>query len=270
MSINYFVHGEMPEGVEWMRKALMMPIPYRSYMAKDLYPNIALLYKQNMPLPDVRNLVREAVRGMTEAAEAEPLNYGFWIGLADMMQPIASLDADYINQGLRALDRAAALSPKRQATEYVRAKLLNLKGDRKGALQAMADAVALDPEVGDAHFFYGLLLLESGDRARGAEELMRASALGREPKSAEEASALGAQLGDLGAYKESIVYFSKALLMKPGDLELTMKLGLVYYFDGQKDPARRLIGEVMKKDDLSRSPQYSSLLPILRDLGLEK
>jgi tetratricopeptide (TPR) repeat protein len=221
-------------------------------------------------LPDVRNLVERAVRGMTQAAEAEPLNYGFWIGLADMMQPIAVLNAKYIDEGLVALKTADALSPRRQATEYVRAKLLNLKGDKVGALLAMERAVALDPEVGDAHFFYALLLFESGDKVAGLREINRASELGREPRNVSEASVAAAQLGDLGAYKESALYFGKALLFKPDDLELTMKLGLVYYFDGNKDAARRLIADVMEKQDLKASPQYQSLLPILYDLGLLK
>lgn len=269
-SINYLVQGRIPEGLEYMDRALNARTPYRSYIGKDLYPNIALLYKQDLPLPDVRNLIERAVRGMTVAAEAEPTDYGFWIGLADMTPPIAGLDAKYIDEGLAALERADALSPRRQATEYVRAKLLNLKGDRVGAIAAMERAVALDPEVGDAHFYYALLLLESGDGVAGLREIKRAAELGREPRNASEASVAAGQLGDLGAYKESIFYFQKALLMKPDDLELTMKLGLVYYFDGNKDAARRLIADVMEKQDLRQSPQYQSLLPILRDLGLLK
>ena len=269
-SVNHFVHGEIPEGIEYMDKALAASTPYHVYIAKDLYPNIALLYQQNLPLPDVRNLVERAVQGMRAAAEAEPLNYGFWIGLADMTQPIAALDPKYVDEGLTALSRADAISPRRQATEYVRAKLLNLKGDKAGALLAMERAIALDPVVGDAHFYYALLLLESGDVASGVRELSRATELGREPRSAREASVAAAQLGDLGMYKESALYFQKALLMQPDDLELTMKLGLVYYFDGNKDAARRLILEVMKKQDLKQSPQYQSLLPVLSDLGLLK
>lgn len=269
-SINYFVQGYIPEGLEYMDEALAASTPYHAYVGKDLYPNIALLYKQDLPLPDVRNLVEKAVRGMTVAAEAEPTDYGFWIGLADMMPPIAGLDAKYIDEGLLALKTADALSPRRQATEYVRAKLLNLKGDKAGALAAMERAVALDPEVGDAHFFYALLLLESNNKIAGLREINRAAELGREPRSASEASVAAGQLGDLEAYKESIFYFQKALLMKPNDLELTMKLGLVYYFDGNKDAARRLIANVMERQDLKASPQYQSLLPILRDLGLLK
>lgn len=269
-SINYFVHGEIPEGLEYMEYALAASTPYHRHIGKDLYPNIALIYKQDLPLPDVRNLIASVVRGMTEVAKAEPLNYGFWIGLADMMPPIASLDPAYISQGLVAVERADAISPRRQATEYVRAKLLNLKGDKAGSLAAMARAIALDPEVGDAHFYYALLLLESGDGGGGARELARASALGREPRSAAEASVAAAQLGDLEMYKESTLYFQKALLMKPDDAELMMKLGLVYYFSGDKSAARRYIAKVMEQQDLKKSPQYTSLHLILIDLGLEK
>ncbi len=269
-SVNYFVQGQMPEGVEYMDKALQASTPYHVYIAKDLYPNIALLYKQGLPLPDTRNLVARAVKGMTETAEAEPLNYGFWIGLADMMPAIVALDAHYIDQGLAALERANTISPRRQATHYVRAKLLNLKGDKAGSLKAMADAVALDPEVGDAHFFYGLLLLESGDKQGGVRELNRAAALGRNPKNISEATVAAGQLGDLGAYKESIEYFGKALLFEPDNAEVNMKLGLVYYFSGDRDVARRIIAKVMKTQDLKKSPQYELLVPILRDLGFLK
>ena len=225
-SVNYFVNARMPEGLDYMRQALAASTPYHVYIAKDLYPNIALLYKQGLPLPDVRNLITWAVRGMQETADAEPLNYGFWIGFADMMPPIASLDLKYLDQGLIVLDHADSLSPHRQSTLYVRSKILNLKGDKKGAQQAMAHAVALDPEVGDAHFFYGLLLLEGGDKEGGVRELARARELGREPKNVNEASVAGGNLGDLGAYKESALYFQKALLFEPDNAEMTMKLGL--------------------------------------------
>ncbi|MDO8582530.1 MAG: O-antigen ligase family protein, partial [bacterium] len=269
-SVNYFVNAEMTEGLEYMDKALNAPTPYHSYIAKDLYPNIALFYKQNLPLPDARNLVARAVKGMTETAEAEPLNYGFWIGLADMMPPIAGLDGAYIDQGLAALDRADSISPRRQATLYIRAKLLNLKGDKAGALKAMADAVALDPEVGDAHFYYGLLLLESSDKDGGVRELALARKLGREPKNEGEAVVAAGQLGDLGAYKESAYYFKKALFFTPDSAELIMRLGLVYYFDGNRDAAREFIGQVMKREDITKSVQYQLIAPILRDLGLLK
>lgn len=270
-SINYFVHGFIPEGIEYMDKALMASTPYHAYIAKDLYPNITFIYKQNIALPDVRALIARTVQGMTDAAEAEPLNYGFWIGLADMIPAIVPLDAKYLDVGIAALARAQALSPNRQATFYVRAKLLNLKGDTAGAQKAMADAVALDPQVGDAHFFYGLLLLEGGDKDGGVRELARARELGREPKNVNEARVAASALGDLGAYKESQTYYQRALLfpLEGDNLETIIKLGLVYYFDGQYDAARRLIRTVITKEDITRSPQYESLRPILRDLGLE-
>lgn len=270
-SVNYFVNARMPEGLEYMDKALASPTPYHAYIAKDLYPNIALLYKQNLPLPNVRDLVANAVNGMKKTAEMEPLNYGFWIGFADMMPAAAPLDANYLDRGLTALSHAHALSPNRQATRYVRAKLLNLKGDKAGAVKAMAEAVALDPMVGDAHFYYGLLLLEDGDKDGGIRELARARELHREPRNVNEASVAAGHLGDLGAYKESALYFQKALLFEPDNAEMTMKLGLVYYFLGDTVAARRLIGgEVIQRQDLKKSAQYESLLPILRDLGLEK
>ena len=152
----------------------------------------------------------------------------------------------------------------------VLAKILNLKGDKQGAIAAMKSAVDLDPEVGDAHFYYALLLVESKDIERGVAELHRAEALGRVARNAGEASVLGGFLGDAGSYKESEKQFLRALFYQPDDSESKMKLGLVYYWDHDRDAARRTISEVMKVHDLRKADQYPAFRPILLDLGLEK
>ena len=135
---------------------------------------------------------------------------------------------------------------------------------------AMKTAIDFDPQVGDAHFLYGLLLLDSGRTMEGIAELHTALGLGRTPKNASEAHLVASHLGEDGFYKEAISYYDLALGFKPDDIEARMKLGLVYYFDKQYDKARQLISEVMKTADFTKSPQYEALKPILHELGLEK
>lgn len=270
-SVNYFVQNYIPEGLEYFDKALAAETPYHYYIGKDLYPNIALFYKQGIALPDAKNLVARVVSGMEKVIASDPLNYSFLIGFADIVPYITPLDASYLDRAEAVLAQAEATSPRRQATQYVLAKIKNLKGDKQGALAALQQAIALDPQIRDAHFYYALLLLDSGNMKEGIKELDAASTLGREPKNADEARVIAGHLGDAGFYKESQKYYQQILLLfEFDDLETKMKLGLVYYLDKQYDPARRLISEVMKTQDLKKSPQYPSLQPILRELGLEK
>ncbi len=270
ISINYFVQHYIPEGMDYFDKALAAKTPYHQYIQKDLYPNIALFYKQNIALPDVKSLVARAVLGMQEAVEQEPLNYSFLIGLADMMPAIVDLDPRYLDIASQALVRAEMVSPRRQATQYVLAKIRNLKGDKAGAIKAMRAAIDLDPQVGDAHFLYALLLLDNGQIAEGLPELDAAFALGRTAKNIEEANLVASQLGEASFYKEAERYYNIALGFEPDNNEIQMKLGLVYYFDKQYDKARALIKEVMKTQDLKKSPQYPAIQPILKELGLEQ
>jgi len=269
-SINYFVQNYIPEGLDYFNQALAAPTPYHQYIQKDLYPNIGLLYKQNIAFTDARTLVAQAVAGMEEAIRREPLHYGFLIGFADMMTYVADLNPLYLDKGEEMVRRADVLSPRRQSTQYVLAKIRNLKGDKLGAIAAMKTAIDFDPEVGDAHFLYGLLLLDNGQITKGLAEIHVARGLGRIPKNADESTIIAAHVGEAGLYKESQEYYNMVLLFRSYDNEARVKLGLVYYFDKQYDKARQFISEVMKTEDLKKSPQYPALQPILRELGLEK
>ena len=267
-SINYFVQRYIPEGSDYFDLALAAPTPYHDYIVKDLAPNIAHLYAQDLPLDDAPGFVRRAVREMQGAIARNPNDFTFYIALADMAPEIYKLDPAYLDMSLATLDAAERISPNRQATRYVRARALGLKGDAAGALAAMKSAVDLDPEVGDAHFYYAMMLLEAKNAAQGVPELHRAEALGRIARNASEARTLGGFLGDMDLYEESQKQFLRALFLKPDDLESKMKLGIVYYWSGDRDAARRTIQEVMKTHNLKQSPQYQLIRPILLELGI--
>ncbi len=269
-SINYFLQRYIPEGVENFNLAVSASTPYHDQIVRDLAPNITSLYAQNIPLPDAPAFVRRAIGLMQASAASRKYDHAFQTSLADMIPSVARLDPEYLEIALQALDAAEVTSPRRQATRYVRAKILNLKGDKVGAIREMQAAIALDDQVRDAHFYLGLLLAESGDLKGAVVPLKRAEELGRIPKNADEARLLGGFFGDAELYVDSVRYFERAVLLNPTDLESKMKLGLVYYFMGNKPAAKRVIGEVMKKQSLKSSPQYLSIRPILVDLGLEK
>ncbi len=269
LSINYWVYNQSKEGLEFLNAALAVPNPYAFYVKKDLAASIPEFYSQGKPIPGGQEQVRRAMTLLQEVVEENPLHYFFHLRFADAAIEIYSLDPTYLDLAEKVLAEAEKLSPKRQATFYVLSKIKNLKGDKEGALAVMKRAVDLDPKVGEPHFFYALLLFDKGRVPEGVEEIKLAAKLGRGPITADEARVIGGYLSDAGDYNLAISYFLKAIIFDPDDAEAKLKLGLTYYFAGNKDPAKRFIQEVMASFDLRQSPQYEVIQPILQDLGLE-
>ncbi len=269
ISINYLTQKYIPEGLDYFNQALAAQTPYAAYIKKDIVSFIGELYKQNISLINMKELVQRSARELEMAVAADPNNYGFYIGFVDFIAQVGDVDPSLIPRGMALVTRAEELSPRRQTTKYALSKLLFMKGDAQGALNALQAAVDLDPEIGEAHFYYALLLLELHRIPEAAREIDRALELGRSPRTANEARLIAGYFGDADDYARAELYFQQALLFEPDDMETKMKLGLVYYFDKQYDAARRMITEVMKTENLKQSPQYEALQPILKDLKLE-
>jgi tetratricopeptide (TPR) repeat protein len=73
---------------------------------------------------------------------------------------------------------------------------------------------------------------------------------------------------DSGHLEEAVDLYKASLLFEPENLETKVKLGIAYYFLGQKDIAVKYILEVAKGFDFRTSPSYNELKPIFEDLGL--
>lgn len=267
-AINNFIQNRIPEGKEAFDMALSVKTPYIDYVRRDLAPMIGQMHQQNVGLPDERALIARAAEELRRTMQNRPLQYGSRVGFAEFVTTVHDIDPTYLAEAESVLAEAELLSPRRQTTFYLLSKILYLKGDKPGALDALRRATLLDPEVGDPYFYYGMMLLENGDAVGAARELDRADELGRRANNVAEARILGAYFGDADDYVRSIRYFSQALLLDPHDLETKTKLGLVYYLAGDYDAARNILREVLKADDFSGSPQREVIYAILRELGL--
>ena len=156
----------------------------------------------------------------------------------------------------------------RQSIYYIGAKIKIIEGRKEEAVAMIKKAVDLDPEVGDPHFYYGLIALQAGKNELGFSEIEKADKLGRKPIDFGEMRVLANFYGEAERYDEAIQLYKNALGLNPGDLDSRLKLGLVYYFNGEKSLAREKILEVMSKFDLTTSGAYQDILPILKNLGL--
>lgn len=268
LAINNFIQRRIPEGKEAFDLALSVKTPYIDYVRRDLAPMIGQMHQQNVGLPDERALIARAAEELRLTMRNRPLQYGHRVGFVEFVTTVHDVDSSYLTEAEAALRDAELLSPRRQTTLYLMSKIAYLKGDKAGTLDALRRATLLDPEVGDPHFYYGMMLLENGDAPGAARALDRADELGRRAKSVAEARILAAYFGDADDYVRSIRYFSQALLLDPDDLETKTKLGLVYYLAGDHEAARNILREVLKVDNLRNSPQRDVIDAILRELGL--
>jgi hypothetical protein len=63
-------------------------------------------------------------------------------------------------------------------------------------------------------------------------------------------------------------FYKVANSMEPGDTETEIKLGVAYFFTGDKSNAYKYLSDVGKRFDYRTSPSYTSLKPILDELGI--
>ena len=99
-------------------------------------------------------------------------------------------------------------------------------------------------------------------------ELETAERLGRTPRTAGEARIAANQYADIGNYPKAITLYQQAIAEDPGDLETYLKLGIVHFYLGDNEGARRYIGEVTKRTDLTLTSSYMLIKPILDALGM--
>jgi tetratricopeptide (TPR) repeat protein len=177
-------------------------------------------------------------------------------------------DGSFLAQGQEQAAAALQLSPRRQETYFAWAKLESAAGRRERALAIMQTAVALDPEVGECQFFLALLEFDAGRAQDGFAALEAAAHTGRTPRTPAELKLVGGQFADAGDYRRALAMFNQALALAPGDLETQLKLGLAYYSVGDANAARQYIGGVAQATDLSATPAWATLKPILDELGI--
>lgn len=128
-----------------------------------------------------------AIAEMNQVVAGHPNDaYNHYL-LAEIYNFTYEIDPQSYLAGATVQEQAALqLSPDRQQIYYDIAKTKSLEGDLPGALAAMKQALDLDPNVADSHFYYGILALASGDSATGYAEIETAHTL--DPHDAEIAS----------------------------------------------------------------------------------
>lgn len=267
-AFTYITKGNIEEAIESFRDALKVPNPYRWNLVRDYAAAMADSYFYNKDSTP-KDAVLEAIQEMEEVAKEHPKDAYNHYALVDMYNQISDIDP---GRFLAAAEREAAialtLSPNRQQTLLSLAKTKTLQGENETAQQLARAALALDEEVADSHFYYGLLSFVQGDYETGYQEVKRAVSLGKKWKKFYEPLSVANFFADYGKIEEALEFYRQANELNPDDIEVQVKIGIVYFAIGDLSNAKLWLERAGKNFDFKQSPAFGQLQPILDELGI--
>lgn len=267
--LNYLLIREPEAGLAYWNRALAAPTPYRDGIRKDFAANISQLIAQEIRVPDVNKTISQALEALVSAINNHPNDYYLRLSLADVATSFSFVNPNYLSLAEAQIEEASKSSPLRQQIYYSRSKLRLVQGKPMESLDFMRQAVELDPEAPDPHFYYALTALQAGQPEIGFRELEEARRFGRAPETADEARILANYYAEYDRYDEAITYYAAALRLNPDDLDALLKLGLTYYYKGDMARAKEFFREVAGRTDLKKAPLYLELQAIFRESGIE-
>lgn len=268
---QYLANGRVQEGIGAFRGALHAWSPYRWNFVRDYATAMsqAYFYNGNVVPPDE---VSWAVSEMEKVKDEHPLDAFNHYLLVDIYNQSSAINpTEYLARAEKEAAIALELSPNRQEVYFSLSKTKYLEGKPDEALKLLKYALDLDPNVPDAHFYYGIMSYATGDTATGYNEIEKSITMGRKWAIFYEPRTVAGLFADNGHPDEAIKIYEEALAMQPNDTETEIKLGAAYFiFKNDKENARKYLLAAAKKFDFKSSPSYSQLKPILDALGISQ
>lgn len=260
--------GKISEGIKSFNSAIKLSTPYTDDFSRDFAASIVTAHFYNpglVPQEEVRvavNYMEEVVRHHREDAMAHSM-------LADIYTQASDIDPEtYLPRAIESAKRALELSPQRQEAYFAWAKAEFLRGDAEMALKLLRETIVLAPEVPDAHFYYGIILSQTGDFQGAYQSLKQSIAFGREWRNYYEPREVANIFANAGRFPEAVDLYLATLKMNPSDDETRLKLGVAYFFMGERDLARKTLKDVLERVDLRTKPSYPRFRPILEELDI--
>jgi len=265
---NYFLNSRPELALEAYAQSLTTSNPYINDTRKEFASNIFQVYSQGIEIPGIEKVSAKVMSELAAAINNHPNDYFLRLTFANASMDFYIFNPVYLKMGEEQINEALKLSPKRQELYYTLAKIKVIKGEKSAALELMKKAVELDPEAADPHFYYGLTALEAGNKELGFSEIDKAKELGRGPQNDGEARVLGNYYGDAGDYKKAISMYLIAV-GNQDDLDSWFKLGIVYFYSGDRNSARFRIKYVLDAlPEFKKSAAFEEFKSIIEDLGL--
>lgn len=161
--LNAWRSGEAQQVINNLPYALS---PY-TYAQENIRPSL-INYLSGSAKPDNQvwtNLFNRALDAGKEMVQKEPYEprHDLIVGKTLLAYSSFTNDKQYEAQAEEYFKRAYDLAPKRQDVRFLYAYCLAFEGKNDQAVQLLRDTVALDPKVGDSHYFLGITLSTLGE-----------------------------------------------------------------------------------------------------------
>ncbi len=267
MGFKNFINKRPSQAIESFKRAIAASTPYAWALKREYAIAVAEAHFYNPDLVS-RDEAARAIAAMEEVTREHPLDAYNHYSLIDLYNQTSDVDPSYLDRAEQEGRIALQLSPNRQEVLFSLAKTKTLKHDGEAAIALLEEALALDPNVLDTQFYYGLLLYNNQRPEEGYAHMKKAIAMGRPWRTPYEPRVTANFFAEHGHLQEAVGLYETSLRMRD-DPETKLKLAMAYYLTGDKPAAREQFRGVMKSLDITKLSAYQDFLPILRDLGLQ-
>ncbi len=274
--INYYLNGLLDKSYDYWQRALNISNPYIDGTRQDFASAVQQGYQAGAFFQPIEQIHLRGINEIKKVIERQSSNYFFYGYLAEYYNVFSKFDKNYLIEAKKMAQKAWELSPNRQQILYTMAKTALLDGDNIArAYELFKKAVDLNPDSGDAHFYFGLMAWDAGDRDLAIQELKLSRKVGRMPKNTKETIMVGDIIGDLGEYDWAIEIYESSLYShildpeyKKNSPDIKLKLAISYFFTNNFEKSRQRFIELNNEVNLKNTPIYPELKPILLKLGL--
>jgi tetratricopeptide (TPR) repeat protein len=184
-----------------------------SVLALQLAPNEAdTQYNMGVALAK-RKQWKDAEWHFREAVKCDPEREYAWSNLARVLwEHVGTPEAQA--EALRAAKRALAINPNLADAHYVLARVAEFRGDLQTAIAEYTRALTIAPDDYHTHYNVGVCLLETGRAGEAAGEFQKV--LNHDKNDAPAWTDLGYANLDVGRTSDAIACFQRALSIDPG------------------------------------------------------
>ncbi|MBI2099197.1 O-antigen ligase family protein [Candidatus Uhrbacteria bacterium] len=221
------------------REALKLPTPYKEETRTQAAQIVVgVLIKKSIPPEQFQDYFDFARRALEANIARHPLHVYYHYLLARLYTEALNYDPSFNDEAEKEFEAAIALSPKRQQTWFGLAKLRVLQGRLPDAKEIYRKMVELEPEVGEAHWYYGAMLRETGDIVSADRELLEAARKKFIPHEVENRLILATLMAREKNYFGVQLYLEAALEAAPERADIHAQLAVVYKEIGRWEDAR--------------------------------
>ena len=189
------------------------------------------------------------IQALRQSVAGRPRDYGSRFTLGNLLllsaargrgERFAEAEAEFL--------WAAELSPRRQSTYIQLGNLKAVSGDPTASLSYYQQAVDLDPQIGEPHWYLGRGFIKSGEKERAVEEFVRSWDLGFRPKLKNEIREAASLLFGQGRLDFTILLYQRSVDVFPDDAELQAELAAAYVAAGNAEAARAAVRRAVELD----------------------